>query len=446
MIYAVVPLLVALAVLFRGRRLSTLLLIIAYLSIEGFLKLISNYNKIVHVGLDVIVISFALYLILIAVVEHNAALDELPYTRLILVYCLWIVLQLLNPFSPGIVQSIATFKVHLTMVPLYFIAATLFRDPRDVLKFAFGLTVIMILPYAMALLQYALGPSSVLDLSPRFWSNISYYHEWRPFGTSAMPGGTSVFAYLAVPFSVALLASPVTRQSMKPICLLSLLLAVGTFVVSGIRQVLLGCLVAVAVMAVLTMSRRSGRIALATATLAIIGFAGYLGVTTFLRPMANEAVLRDVRSPEIWRERDVTQRLFTLTSGSTYSTARDNPWPTIVYRASHYPFGAGLGRTGSALGAFQEQIAADATSAQVQSDIGWADNFAADEIAEAGIPGLVMIMWLLIGMLVRSIRLARRAEDPTIMVMASALAGFYVSILAMSYGSQPLLGNPITAF
>src|SRR5437016_1170981 len=172
--------LVALAVLFRGRRLSTLLLIIAYLSIEGFLKLLSNYNRIVHVGLDVIVISFALYLALIAVVEHRAALDELPYTRLIMVYALWIVLQLLNPFSPGIVQSIATFKVHLTMVPLYFIAATLFREPRDVIKFAFGLTLIMILPYGMALIQYALGPSSVLDLSPRFWSNISYYHDWRP--------------------------------------------------------------------------------------------------------------------------------------------------------------------------------------------------------------------------------------------------------------------------
>lgn len=446
MIYAIVPLLVALAVLFRGRRLSTLLLIIAYLSIEGFLKLLSNYNRIVHVGLDVIVITFALYLVLVAVVEHRANLDELPYTKLILVYALWIVLQILNPFSPGVIQSVAAFKVHLTMVPLYFIAATLFRDRKDLLKFAFGLTVIMLVPYGMALVQYALGPSSVLDLSPRFWSNISYYHEWRPFGTSAMPGGTSVFAYMVVPFTVALLASPTTPRGMKPICLVSLLLAMGVFVVSGVRQVFLGCIVAVAVMGVLTMSRRSGRIALATGVLVIIGFAGYLGVTTFLRPMANEAVLRDVRSPEIWREHDVTQRLLTLATSNTYSTARANPWKVITYRATHYPFGAGLGRTGSALGAFQEQVSSDATSAQVQSDIQWADNFVADEIAEAGIPGLVMILWLLVGMTARSIRLARRAHDPTVMVMAAALSGFYVSILAMSYGSQPLLGNPITAF
>ncbi len=446
MIYAIIPLLVTIAVLFRGRRLSTLILIIAYLSIEGFLKLLSNYNKVVHVGLDIIVLTFALYLVLIAVMEHRAALDELPYTKLVLTYGLWVVLQLLNPYSPGPVQSIAAFKIHLTMMPLYFIAATLFRDVKDVRKFAFGLTVIMLFPYGMALVQYALGPSSVLDLSPRFWSNISYYHEWRPFGTSAMPGGTSVFAYLVVPFTVALLASPVAQRGMKPICLLSLLLATGTFVVSGVRQVLLGCLVSVALMAVLTMSRRSGRIALATAVMIVIGFGGYLGVTTFLRPMANEAVLRDVRAPEIWRERDVTQRLLTLGTANTYSQARDNPWPVIVNRVTHYPFGAGLGRTGSALGAFQEQVAADQGSAQVQNDIGWADNFVADEIAEVGIPGLIMICWLLFGMLRRSIRLARTAQDPTIMVMAAANAGFFFSVMAMSYGSQPLLGNPITAF
>ena len=446
MIYAIVPLLVTIAVLFRGRRLSTLLLIIAYLAIEGFLKLLSSYNKVVHVGLDIIVLTFALYLVLIAIMEHRAALDELPYTKLIMTYALWIVLQVLNPFSPGIVQSVAAFKIHLTMVPLYFIAATLFRDTKDIRKFVFGLTAIMLVPYGMALVQYALGPSSVLDLSPRFWSNISYYHEWRPFGTSAMPGGTSVFAYLVVPFTVALLATPAAQRGMKPICLISLMLAAGTFVVSGVRQVLLGCLVAVAVTAVLTMSRRSGRIALATAVLVMIGFGGYLGVTTFLRPMANEAVLRDVRSPEIWREGDVTQRLLTLTTADTYAKARQNPWPVITYRATHYPFGAGLGRTGSALGAFSEQVGADQGSAQVQSDIGWADNFVADEIAEAGIPGLIMIVWILFGMLRRSIRLARTAQDPTIMVMAAANAGFFFSVIAMSYGSQPLLGNPITAF
>src|SRR5262245_24354002 len=169
--------------------MATAMMILAYLSIEGFLKMRSNYNQIVHVGLDIIVLSLALVLVLQAVVRQRAHLDELPYTRLILVYALWMVLQVLNPYSPGLVQSVASFKVHLTMVPLYFIAATLFDEPRDVVKFIFGLTLIAMVPYVVALVQYALGPSSVLDLSPRYWANISYYHDWRPFGTSAVPGG-----------------------------------------------------------------------------------------------------------------------------------------------------------------------------------------------------------------------------------------------------------------
>lgn len=447
MIYAVIPLVVAFVCLWLGRRMASALLIMTYLSIEGFLKLLSNYNRIVHVGLDLIVLSLAAYLILQAIVERRAALDELPYTKLIMVYGLWMVLQLLNPFSPGLIQSIAAFKIHLTMVPLYFIAATLFRTPQDVTKFLFGMTLISLIPSSMALAQYALGPSSVLDLSPRFWANISYYHEWRPFGTSAQPGGASVFAFLIMPLTVALLVATGVRKTMKPIAVLAIFLAAGTFVVSGVRQVLLGCVLAIAVMAVLLMSRRSSRIGVVLALLAALGFGGYVGVATFLRPMATEAILRDPRAPEIWRQRDVTQRIFTLTSGSTYAQARANPIRIISYRAQHYPFGAGLGRTGSTLGAFKEQVNADATNRATQADVGWtADNFFADMIVEGGIPALIMIMWILIGMLFRALRLARRADDPIIGATAAALTGFYFSILVMSYGSQPLLGNPITAY
>ena len=169
MIYAVVPLVVAIVCLWLGRRLATVLLILAYLSVEGFLKLLSNYNRIVHVGLDIIVLLLAGYFVLQAVVERRAHLDELPYTRLILVYAFWMVLQLLNPFSPGLTQSIAAFKIHLTMVPLYFIAASVFRNREDIIKFCFGMSLIVLVPYGMSLLQYALGPTSVLALSPRFW-------------------------------------------------------------------------------------------------------------------------------------------------------------------------------------------------------------------------------------------------------------------------------------
>jgi len=446
-VYAIIPVVLALVAIWLGRRLATALLIMAYLSVEGFLKLLSNYNPVVHVGLDIIVLALALVLVLQAVAQRRAHLDELPYTRLILAYGLWVVLQLFNPYSPGLVQSLAAFKVHLTMVPLYFVAATLFEEPDDVVKFLFGLTVIMLFPYAVALIQYTLGPSSVLDLSPRFWQNISYYHDWRPFGTSAVPGGTSVYAYLITPLTLVLLVVPGLRHAMKPIAALSVLLAAGTFVVSGVRQVFVGCVLAILLMAFLMMSRRRSRIAAVAGLAAVLGAGALVGVQTFLRPLATEAILRDPRAPQIWRERDVTQRLTTLAETRTYREARANPIRAIVYRATHYPIGAGLGRTGSAAGAFQEDLVRNAQSAKVQADVGFpTDNFFADAIVEVGVPGVIMLTWLMVGMLRRGWRLARAAQLPVVIATSAALAGFYFSILVMSWGSQPMFGNPITAY
>ena len=446
MIYAIVPLCVAIMCLWYGRSVTGLLVLLAYLSIEGFLKLLSNYNRIVHVGFDIIVLSLAAYLVLQAVVERRAHLDELPYTKLIMVYALWMILQVLNPNSGSVVQSIASFKVHLTMVPLYFITASIFRQPRDIVKLLFGLTMIALVPYLMSLVQYALGPSSVLDLSPRFWINISYYHDWRPFGTSAMPGGSAVICFLIVPFTVALLATPDVRKAMKPLAILSMLLAAGTFVVSGVRQVFLGTVLTLVIMGALTALRRSGRIAVLAAMIGVLGLGAYVGVITYLRPLAREAVARDPRSPDIWRERDVTDRLGSLAQSGTYRTARDNPTAIMFKRATHFPFGAGLGRTGSASGVFKEQVATDAQSARIQAEVGWSDSFFADIIAEGGIPALIMLTWLLLGMTYRAFKLARRAEEPVVMYTSAAIAGMFFSLLVMSYGSQPLLSNPITAF
>ena len=445
--FAVIPVLLAVVAVWMGRRMATALLIMAYLSIEGFIKMLSNYHPLVHIGLDIIVLALTAVLLLEAVVRRRLHLDSVPYTRLILVYAAWMLLQVFNPYSPGLIQSVASFKVHLTMVPLFFIAATLFNEPRDVMKFLFGLTVISFVPFIVALMQYALGPSSVLDLSPRYWQNISYYHDWRPFGTSAVPGGAAVFAYLIAPLTLVLLVVPGTRNALKPIAAIAIALAAAAFVVSGVRQVFLGCVLTILVMTTLLMSRRSGRVAVTTGFLVLVTAGAFVGVQTFLRPMATEAILRDPRAPEIWRQRDVTTRLLTLTEGRTYREARENPVHIITYRATHYPFGAGLGRTGSAAGAFQRQLTQNAQNARVQADIGYtADNFWADMIVEGGIPAAVMLTFLLLALLRRGWRLARRAQAPVVVATAAACAGFYFSTLVMSWGSQPLLGNPITAF
>ncbi|HVO35802.1 MAG TPA: hypothetical protein VMT21_09570 [Gemmatimonadales bacterium] len=446
MIYATIPLLVALLCVWLGQRLLTVVVIFAYLSVEGLLKLLSNYNPIVHVGMDIIVLSVAGAWAVEAIAAHRAHIPQLPWVRAIGLYALWIGLELFNPYSPGLVPSLAALKAHLTMIPLYFIVAAVLRRKEDVVRLFVALAVIALVPYVTALVQYTLGPSSVLDLSPRYWQNISMYHEWRPFGTSAVPGGASVFALMVTPLAVVPLTVARLPSRMRWLTVLSLVLAAGTFIVSGVRQAFLGCVLALLVMAALTVSRGRGRGLLAVLLVFVLGFGAYVGIQTFLQPISVERVRNDPRSPAIWRERSVTERMRSLTRAGTYLEARQGAVGTIVRRATTYPFGAGLGRTGSGAGTFAAQLTATAQSAAIQEQVGWADNYFADELTDAGIPGLLIMCTIVGGFLFGAARLARRARDPIISGSAAAIAGLLVTLVVVSWGSQPLLNNPTLAY
>jgi hypothetical protein len=444
--YAVVPLAVAVLCVWLGRRPLTAVVIFAYLSVEGLLKLLSNYNRVVHVGIDIIVLSVAAAWIVNAVVTRRARLPRLPWVPLILAYAAWIVLEVFNPYSPGLIPSLAAFKTHLTMIPLYFIGAALVRDKRGVIVMLAALSAIALVPYAAAILQYVAGPQSVLDLSPRFWQNISFYHEWRPFGTSAVPGGASVFAFLLTPLALLLLIAPGQTRRLRYLAGASIALATATFIVSGVRQMILGCALAILVMAALQLSRGRSRGLVAVIFVGLVGAGAYLGIQAYLTPISTANVKKYAGAPDIWRQRNVVDRLLTMTNTGLYLEARQGAPAAIWYRAQRYPFGAGLGRTGSGAGAFMAEIKADPRSADIEREVGWSDNFYADEIVEAGLPGLVIWTTILLGLTAGAVRLARRARDPLVASAAAAIAGLFFTYFVISWGSQPLLSNPTLAY
>ena len=332
------------------------------------------------------------------------------------------------------------------MIPLYFIAAALIRSTRDLVVFLAALSALALVPYGAAILQYVAGPQSVLDLSPRFWQNISFYHEWRPFGTSAVPGGASVFAFLLTPLALLLLIAPDQKRGIRYLAAVSIAFATATFIVSGVRQMILGCVLAILVAAALQLTRGRSRGIVAVIFVAAVGAAAYFGIQAYLTPISTENVKKYAQAPEIWRQRNVVDRLLTLTNTGLYFEARQGAPAAIWYRAVHYPFGAGLGRTGSGAGAFMAQINADPRSADIERQVGWSDNFFADEIVEAGIPGVIMWTTLLLGFIAGAMRLARRAQDPLIASAAAAIAGLFFTYFVVSWGSQPLLSNPTLAY
>ena len=446
MIYAIVPILVLALCLYLGKRLATLVVIIAYLNVEGFLKLLSNYNRVVHVGMDIVVLSLAIAWSASAVAQRKASLPALPWVRLILLYAFWIVLQVASPMSPGIIPSVAAFKLYLTMIPLYFFAATIVRTREDVVRLLSALTAIALLPYGMALVQYALGPASVVDLSPRFAQNLRGFHEWRPFGTSAVPGGTSVLAFLVTPLAVALFVASERGARRRLVASVAIGLAAAVFFVSGVRQIFLGCVLALLTMVAVIGAAQRRRGVVALALVLVLGGGAWVLVQDVLRPMATQALLSDPNAPDIWRETSVTERLGTLTRTNVLLTARAGGLKAIYTRIVHYPLGAGLGRIGPGAAALEVALGRDPETANIARELGFTESFFAVVLQELGIPGALMVTILLFGLPVTAVRLARSAHDPVVAAGAAAIAGIFVGVLVMSWGSQPLTSNPITAY
>jgi len=445
-VYAAIPVAVALLCLWLGRRILTLLVIFAYLSIEGTLKLLSNNNPIVHVGIDLVVLTVSGWWLMDAVIHRYARLPHLPWIRVVALFTVWVLALVFHPLSAGLYVSLASFKMHLTMIPLYLMTATLVKTREDMIRLLIGLTVIALVPFAAALAQYALGPSSVLDLSQRYWLQISQFHEWRPFGTSNVPGGAAVYAFLATPAAIALLRVPGLSRRTRVLAVVAIAGAAATLVVSGIRAIDVGLLLAIFAMAAIVIGRGRSRGIVTLLLVLVLCGGGYVAVTSILKPIAREAVITDPRSLAIWRQQDVTDRLGTLAHLGTLTTARTGALGRIWDRIEHYPFGAGLGRTGVAGGNLYSRLTATPESAEIERDVGWSDNYFADMISETGIPGVVMMMTILIGAMVGAARLAGRARDTLTVDACAGIAGLFFAILVMSWGGQPLMANPITAY
>lgn len=444
--YAVIPLALALLCLWLGRRLLTLVVIFAYLAVEGTLKLLSNDNAVVHVGIDILVLTVATAWVTDAVVRRRARLPALPWIRVVALFVVWVLALVFHPLSAGLYVSVASFKMHITMIPLYVMTAVVVRNRDDVVRLLIALTAIALVPFAAALLQYALGPSSVLDFSQRAWARISMYHEWRPFGTSNIPGGGAVWAFLATPAAIALLRVPGLSRRTRALAVVAIAGAAATFAVSGIRSLVIGLLLALLVMAAIVMARGRGRGIATVLMVVVLAAGGYEAVDSLLRPIAREAVIADPRSLDIWRRQDVTERINTLAHLGTLTGARSGAAGRIWFRITHYPFGAGLGRTGAAGGNLYARLTATPQSAEIEHQVGWSDNYFADMISETGLPGLLMIMTILVGMMVGATRLAARARDPLLVDVGAGIAGLFFAILVMSWGGQPLFTNPITAY
>jgi hypothetical protein len=439
------PFVAALVALKMRDRLAAMIVFFAYLSVEGLLKLLANYHPFIHIGLDVTLATIVGVWIAMALVRREAAIPRVPLLLLIVLHVAWVVLLVFSPYTASLYVGVASWKVHLTMIPLYFVGYLVARDPDAPRRFLRAMTIIWTGAFVLTLIQYVSGPGGPFDLGETYMRRLVQYHEWRPFGTTALPGGEGIFAFFAIPFAFCLVLRGDYRLR-DPWIIATIVTGSAVFFVSGVRQVFLGCLLMLFTMVGLQVIRGRGRAAGALLVTLLAGAATYLVVREYVVPQVQRTLAQEEAIPEVWRERNPTERFEKLMELSTYASARRGGLDMIWDRVRAFPFGAGLGRTGSAAGALQEELTRDPMGKMIQDRYGFQDNFFAAMLVETGIPGTLLLTGMLIGLLVYSVRLARQSPDPADAAFGAMVAGYMVAMLITSWGSQPLLANPTLAF
>ncbi len=93
----------------------------AYIGLEGFLKVVSNYNPVIHVASDILVMSLCLKVV-IETVSNGDSLTDItpPFMFVFFLHFAWVAICLFHPYSLSWMASIAGAKIYVTMVLLFF--------------------------------------------------------------------------------------------------------------------------------------------------------------------------------------------------------------------------------------------------------------------------------------------------------------------------------------
>jgi hypothetical protein len=406
---------------FLAARTPTQLIVIlfAYYGVDGYLRLLFEYDWVIY--------QLPLLLTLLVYVRWffspqwrrsrsilNTSPIALPLMSLVGLY----VLQTLNgvPWNPLI--SVGGFVYHLGAMPLFFIAATGFRNEqgvRPMLWFIVGLTVF---ECVYAIVQNYLGPSHALALSQHYQARLQMEAWWtpggneliyRPTGLTIGGGGPGVYGFIGILVAMGLLEGWRPTIAGKLGMVLSVFAMLLALLLSSIRAFWLALLIGLGVFAVY---RRNVRYLVLV--LAIGAGASALAINATRGALSSR--LLPLLTP--WD-------FFTEERGSDLSHL-----PAII---AHYPLGIGLGRaTGSASGQASQMFP--------EGLYGYAHNYWVSITWEASILAPILLAWLLLRLGRLGLDTLRMAPSRSGRGIIAAILGIDAGIVAMTFAGPSLAG------
>ncbi len=415
-----------------------------YLMFEGAFKLLTNYNPLVHVGSDVILV--VIFLRLVPRFSHETNPDLTPAVReridrvstFLLLFWLWVAIQFFNPWGLGLFPSIAGLKIHFTPMLMLFIVGYLLTNEElrslPPLLMAMGL-----FQGIVALIDWHLGPQMLPMLHPRYQSTLVQFLQgfpYRPFGTTNLPGapGLWMFHTLTAAMIMYHLASSGDPSVKWPklttrLFMLFVPIALATLAVCQVRAGVIRFL-AMTIGGTLVLGRRYTGIAV----LALIALPLAVAFSPELK--IEEMVASQDKSPA-FRLQQVFSRLGTLSESKSWDRARGGAFAIedLAERANFSLVGNGLSRFGAAAAPWKALMNRDHL---FKAKWSFSDNVLLALFTELGIGGVTAYLLLMAAVLWHLLQVGTK--------VAWLTAGACAVIVLSGMGSEGILFQPDASF
>lgn len=411
--------LLVLAPLMQARTATQLIVILfAYYGVDGYLRLLFDYNWFMY--LLPLLAAFVVYVRwFFGPLWRNTpgaftrSPIGLPLIGLFVLY----LLEMFNgvPFNP--IVSVGGLAYHLGSVPLFFVAATGFRDLGRVRAILWFIVVLVIFECTYALGQYYLGAPEALALSQHYQARIASEAWWipgtyqliyRPTGLTLSGGGPGLYGVIGVVLALGLLQGRSSGLGIRLTLPLGLLIMLVAVFLSAIRAFWLSLIIALVVYSLLQSIR-------------------YLTLAALLGWGAAAIAIK-------WTQGALYARLSTLFQPwALFSQERGGDILTLPKLVLEHPFGIGLGRAaGSAAGRAIEMFPEGA--------YGGAHNYWVSLAWEATIIAPVLLGWLLWRLGWFGLSLLRRVKNSETRAIIAAILALDTGIVAMTFAGPALAG------
>lgn len=411
---------------------------IAWCWMDGSIRGMFDYFAVMVIARDLILL--LIVVIWIAKRLQNQARDpwRLPPTAmLIALFIINCILQIGNPYSLGLMPSLAGLKTHLSTLPLFFIGYDVFRRRGQVRSIFVFLTLATLVIALVSVVQYSHGREWTYAHFPGSKAVISQNYNasadadltkkdatFKPPGTTTFGGGTGGFISLVLPLTFVLPLLVGNLRFAQPAKLafgVILFIFIVAIFLNGVRSALVTGMLGVFACGLLVGGKLRVRVLGTTLACLLLGLIGL-------------ALSSNISGG------GVMDRYGSLFANPVQALHEDRYtfFDQFVSLATTAPLGVGMGRVGAAT-MLASQLASDTSALRFTVS---SEAYLGNMIAETGLLGALLIASIALVILWRGYQAVRSSREANDKLMSSVLLSILAVMFATFFVGPTLLGLP----